>query len=107
MNNFSIPTIYLWLGLLVVIIGSIVLILQGFKVNRLFADSLVGKLVKTLVVVLLIELASLGVISFAFLFFYPRGFWVVLPVIALWVISLFYAIAAVKDTTDQVTKLTK
>lgn len=65
---------YLWVALAVLVLGSIYLIVQGYKVHRLFADSIVGKLVRALVVVFLIELYSLGVLSYAFIFFYPGRF---------------------------------
>lgn len=100
-------TLYLWIGIGVLIAGSIYLIIEGVKVHRLFAESIVGRLIKTLVVVLLIELYSLGLVSFAFVRFYPKGMIFILPIIFLWMVSLGYAIFAVRFAKHEVNKLTQ
>jgi hypothetical protein len=97
--------IYLWIALVLLVIGSIYLIVEGYKVHKLFAESVVGKLVKALVAVFLIELYSLGIVSFAFFFFYPRGAIVLLPILALWIVSLIFAILAVRTAKNQVSNL--
>ncbi|MEK7618217.1 MAG: hypothetical protein AAB410_03650 [Patescibacteria group bacterium] len=98
--------IYLWIGIAVLIAGSIYFIVEGVKVHKIFAESIVGRLVKTLVIVLLIELYSLGLVSFAFVSFYPKGIIFILPIIFLWIISLIYAIFAIKSTKKEVVSLT-
>ncbi len=98
---------YLWLALAVLVIGSIYLIVEGYRVHKLFAESIVGKLVKTLVVVVLIELYSLGIVCFAFLTFNPKGTVVLLPIVVLWIISLAFSIFAVRGAKLEVTKLVK
>lgn len=103
--NFTEVTTYLWLALGVLVIGSLYLIVEGYKVHKLFAESIVGKLVKALVLVFLIELYSLGVVTYAFMFFYPKGVVVLLPIIILWIISLLFAIFAIRSAKDEVTKL--
>jgi hypothetical protein len=100
-------TFYLWVGLGALVLGSIYLIAEGLRVHRLFADSIIGRLVKTLVVVLLIELYSLGIVSYAFLLFSPKGTFVLLPIVGLWIVSLVFAIFAVKATHRQVLNLAK
>lgn len=103
--DFGDLSTYLWLALGVLGIGSIYLIVEGYRVHKLFAESIVGKLVKALVVVFLIELYSLGVVSYAFLFFYSKGAVVLLPIVALWIISLFFAIFAIRSAKKEVTNL--
>lgn len=98
---------YFWIALGVLVLGSVYLIVEGYKVHKLFADSIVGRLVKTLVVVLLIELYSLGIVCFAFLTFYKRGIWVLFPIVLLWIISLGFAIAGVRSAKVAMTRLTK
>lgn len=97
----------LWVSIAVLGIGSFYLIWEGFKVYRLFSNSIVGKLVKTLVIVLLIELYSLGVASFAFVSFEPTNSYVLLPVVFLWLCSLAYAIYAVRQAHNEVNRLIK
>ena len=103
--NFGDLTTYLWMALAVLAIGSVYLIVEGYKVHKLFAESIVGKLVKALVVVFLIELYSLGVVSYAFLFFYPKGAIVLLPIVVLWIVSLFFAIFAIGSAKKEVAGL--
>lgn len=98
---------YLLIGLAILVAGSIYLIIEGIKVQKFFAESVVGKLVKILVLVLLIELYSLGIVSYAFLLFYPNGALVLLPITALWIISLGFAIAGVRSAKQQVKLLIK
>lgn len=98
---------YLWIALVILIIGSFYLIWEGYKVHKLFANSIVGKLVKTLVVVFLIELYSLGLVSFAFFFFYPRGVAILLPIVVLWILSLGFAIFAIRSAKKEVSTLVK
>ena len=105
--DFTDAATYLWLALGVLLIGSIYLIIEGYKVHKIFAESIVGKLVKALVVVFLIELYSLGVVTYAFLFFYAKGAMVLLPIVGLWIISLVFAIFAIRSAKNEVTSLTK
>ncbi len=99
--------VYFWVGIVALVLGSIYLIVDGVRVYKIFAESIVGRLVKTLVVVLLIELYSLGLVSFAFVNFYPKGLLFILPIIFLWIVSLLYAIFAIRSAKLEVTKLTK
>lgn len=103
--DFNDPASYLWLALGILVLGSLYLIVEGYKVHKLFAESIVGKLIKALVVVFLIELYSLGVVSYAFIFFYPRGTTVLLPIVLLWIVSLCFAIFAVRSAKKEVTNL--
>jgi hypothetical protein len=98
--------IYLWLGIGVLVVGSAYLIMEGIKVHKIFADSIVGRLVKTLMVVVIIELYSLGLVCYAFVRFYPKGIIFILPIIFLWIISLAYAIFAIRGAKKAVVKLT-
>ena len=96
---------YLWIALAILVLGSFYLIVEGYKVHKLFADSVVGKLVKALVVVFLIELYSLGIVSYALFFFYPKAALVLLPIVVLWIVSLIFAIFAIRSAKQEVTGL--
>mgnify|MGYP003393507520 CR=1 FL=1 len=99
--------IILWASLGLLVLGSLYLIWEGYKVYRLFTGSIVGNLVKTLVIVLLIELYSLGVASFAFINLVTNGVYILLPIVLLWTASLAYAIFAVRLAHKQVNVLIK
>lgn len=103
--DFKNLSTYFWLAIAVLLVGSIYLIIEGYKVHKLFAESIVGKLVKALVVVFLIELYSLGIVSCAFLYFYAKGIEVLFPIIVLWILSLIFAIFAVRSAKREVTSL--
>jgi hypothetical protein len=104
MNDVS---TYLWAGLGILALGSVYLIVEGVKVHKLFSDSIVGKLVNILVVVLIIEMSSLGIVCYAFLVFYPKGTVVLIPIVLLWIVSLGFAIAGVRSAKQQVSILVK
>ncbi len=93
-------------GLVILFFGSVYLIVEGYRVYKIFQESIIGKLVKTLVVVLLVELYSLGVLSILYLFASKfQGVEVVLPIAGLWILSLLYAIVAIRTAKKQVTKI--
>jgi len=105
--KFTELSTYLWIALGLLTLGSIYLIVEGYRVHKIFSESIVGRLVKILVVVLLIELYSLGIVCYAFLLFYPKGTVVLLPIVILWIISLIFAINGVRSAKQEVTKLIK
>jgi hypothetical protein len=104
---FTQPITYLWIAFALLIIGSVYLIIEGYRVHKLFMDSIVGKLIKTLVVILIIELYSLGIAVFAFLVLNPRVISVLFPIVILWIVSLAFAISAVRSAKNEVVKLVK
>src|SRR5271156_3811020 len=103
--DFNNLTTYLWIALVILLVGSFYLIVEGYKVHKLFAESIVGKLVKALVVVFLIELYSLGTVSYAFVFFYFNGVLVLLPIVLLWILCLIFAVFAIRSAKQEVTSL--
>lgn len=98
---------FLYAGFAILVIGSIYLIIEAFRVHRLFSNSIVGRLVKTLVVVVIIELYSLGVVSYAFLNFFSRGLVMLLPIVGLWILCVIYAAYAVRSARTEVSSLVK
>lgn len=98
---------YFWLSLGLLVLGSIYLIIEGYRVQQLFADSVVGRLVKTLVTVVVIEMYSLGVAAFAFVYFNPKNVLILLPIAILWLVSLGIAIFGVNSAKKETYKLTR
>jgi hypothetical protein len=106
--NLKDSATYLWLALIVLGIGSIYLIFLGYKVGKFFSDSIVGKLVKALVVVFIIEIYSVSIVCYALIKFSPKAVSVLLPVVLLWIVSLGFAIFAVRSAkTDMINILKK
>jgi hypothetical protein len=106
---FIIPTEalfpFLYAGFAILVLGSIYLIVEAVRVHRLFAESIIGKLVKTLVIVVVIELYSLGVVTYAFLNFFERGIYILLPIIGLWILCVIYSAYAVRSARTDVGSL--
>ncbi len=98
---------FLYAGFAILIVGSIYLIIEAMRVHRLFANSIVGRLVKTLVVVVVIELYSLGVVSYALINFFSRGVAMLLPIVGLWILCVIYAAYAVRSARTEVGALVK
>jgi hypothetical protein len=95
----------LWIGLGLLLVGSVYLIIEGYRVHKLFTNSIIGKLVQTLVVVVLVELYSLGVISYAMLSLSPRGIIVLIPIVGLWIMCIVYSIYSIHSTRKEVAGL--
>lgn len=105
--SFSNLSLYLWSALGLLMAGSIYLIVEGVRVHKIFADSIVGRLVKTLVIVFLIELYSLCMVSYAFITFKPQAVIVILPIVILWIVTLVFAIIAIRGAKQEMVGLTK
>ena len=95
--NFKDATTYLWLALVILAVGSVYLIFLGYKVGKFFSDSIVGKLVKALVVVFIIEVYSVSIVCYALIKFSPKAISVLLPVVLLWIVSMGFAIFAIRS----------
>ncbi len=93
---------FLYAGFAILVFGSVYLIYEAMRVHKLFADSIVGKLVKTLVVVVIIELYSLGVVTYAFINFFEKGVYMLLPIVGLWILCVIYASYAVRSARADV-----
>ncbi len=98
---------FLYAGFAILLLGSIYLVVEALKVHRLFADSIIGRLVKTLVIVVIIELYSLGVVSYAFFSFFRRGIFMLLPIVGLWILCVIYSAYAVRGARTEVGVLIK
>jgi hypothetical protein len=98
---------FLYAGFTILVLGSAYLIVEAMRVHRLFSNSIVGRLVKTLVIVVIIELYSLGVVSYAFINFFSRGVVMLLPIVGLWILCVIYAAYAVRSARTEVGSLVK
>jgi len=84
--------IILSIGWPILVIGSIYLYIKGRKVYLLVKGSLVGRITKVLVVTMLVEMYSLGIISTVYMFSDEQGVWWVLPVFAIWFITFIWTL---------------
>jgi len=94
------------IGWPVLIAGSIYIFIRGRSVYSLVKGSLIGKLTRTLVLTVLVEMYSLGIVCTAFMFCDERGVYLVLPVFLIWFISFVATLKVLRDAKKEAEKLT-
>ena len=99
-------TIILVIGWPVLIVGSIYLFIKGKHVYALVKGSLVGKVVRILVYTMMIEMYSLGVVSTGFMYYSPRGIYIVIPVFIVWFIMFILTMKVLMNAEKEARALT-
>lgn len=99
--------IILGIGWPVLIAGSIYIYVMGRGVYKLVKGSLVGKLTKILVLSVLVEMYSLGIVSTGYMFSDERGTYLVLPIFLVWFISFIASIRVLRQAKKEADSLTK
>ncbi|EKE07276.1 MAG: hypothetical protein ACD_18C00131G0001 [uncultured bacterium] len=98
--------IILFVGWPVLVAGSIYVFVKGKGVYSLVKGSLIGKLSKTLVYTMLIEMYSLGVVATFFLYCsLESALYVVIPVFVVWFINFLIAVKVLNYATAEVKKM--
>ncbi len=105
MNNL-IMTIILAVGWPVLIIGSIYLFIKGKHVYALVKGSLVGKVVRILVITMMVEMYSLGVVCTAFMYSSARSVYIVLPIFAVWFVMFVWSMKVLMNAEREARALT-
>jgi len=100
-------SIILGIGWPVLVAGSIYIFVKGRGVYNLVRGSLIGKLTKTLVFTVLVEMYSLGIVCTAFMFVDERSSYLVLPVFAIWFVAFIASIKVLRDAKKETEKLTE
>jgi len=106
MNNL-IMIVILAVGWPVLIIGSIYLFIKGKHVYSLVKGSLVGKVVRILVITTMVEMYSLGVVSTGFMFCSTKGIYIVLPVFTIWFIMFVATMKVLMNAEKEARALTQ
>lgn len=105
MNNLMM-IIILGVGWPVLIIGSIYLFIKGKHVYALVKGSLVGKVVRILVITMMIEMYSLGIVSTGFMYCSTKGVYVVLPIFLVWFIMFVLTMKVLMKAEQEARALT-
>lgn len=90
----------------VLIAGSFYVFWKGMGVYRLVKGSLIGKLTKTLVLTVLVEMYSLGIVCTAFMFSNDNSVYLVLPVFLVWFIVFIGSLKVLREAKIEAEKLT-
>ncbi|MCX6721264.1 MAG: hypothetical protein NT026_01535 [Candidatus Staskawiczbacteria bacterium] len=96
----------LGVGWPVLIAGSIYLFAKGNGVYKLVKGSLIGKLTKVLVLTILVEMYSLGIVTTALMFCDERGIYLGLPVFLVWFVVFILTLKVLGDAQKEVDKMT-
>jgi hypothetical protein len=87
--------IILGIGWPILIIGSIYIFVKGSQVYNMVKGSLIGKITKTLVYTMLVEMYSLGIVSTAFMFYEEKSAYLILPIFLIWFVSFIATIKVI------------
>jgi len=96
----------LGVGWPVLIAGSIYIFLKGRSVYSMVKGSLIGRLTKTLVFSILIEMYCLGIVCTAYMFSDEQSTYLVLPVFMVWFVAFVASIRVLRQAKIEVEKLT-
>lgn len=95
----------LGIGWPVLIAGSIYLFIKGREVYRLIKGSLVGRITKTLVYTMLVEMYSLGIVCTAYMFARPKSVYLILPVFLIWFVCFIWALKVLIKAQEETEKI--
>ncbi len=101
-----IRNIILGAGWPVLIAGSIYLFVKGRGVYKLVKGSLIGKLTKILVLTILVEMYSLGIVTTALMFCDERSIYLGLLVFLVWFVVFIMTLKVLGDARNEVNKMT-
>ena len=87
-----IRNVILAIGWPVLVAGSVYLFLKGRSVYKMVRGSLVGRITKILILTMLVEMYSLGVVSTALMYSDLRGVYLVLPVFVIWFVMFIMSL---------------
>ena len=98
--------IILIFGWPVLIAGSIYLFIKGRKVYELVKGSLVGKITRALIITMLVEMYSLGIVCTAYMFSEPKSAFLVFPIFMAWFIVFVWSLRVLLAAEKETRKLT-
>ena len=98
--------VILFVGWPILVAGSVFIFIKGKGVYGMVKGSLIGKISKTLVYTMLIEMYSLGIVSTFFLYCSLKtAFYVVIPVFVVWFINFIMAVKVLNYATNEAKKM--
>lgn len=97
----------LGIGWPVLIIGSIFLFVKGRSVYSMVKTALIGKITKTLVFTMLIEMYSLGIVCTAYMLESPNSTYLVFFIFLVWFIVFISSLKVLMRAQDEIKKMTQ
>jgi hypothetical protein len=104
MNNFeTVRTLILFVGWPVLVAGSVYLFIKGRQVYEMVRGSMIGKIVKTLVITMLVEMYSLGIVTTAYMFENVQdGVMVGVPIFSIWFIMFVWSMKTLISARNEI-----
>jgi hypothetical protein len=97
----------LGIGWPVLIGGSIFLFIKGRNVYNMVKTALIGKITKTLVFTMLIEMYSLGIVCTAYMFASPESTYIVFFIFLVWFIVFISSLRVLMQAEAEIKKMTQ
>jgi hypothetical protein len=99
-------TLILVIGWPVLIAGSIYLFITGKKVYSMVKGSMIGKIIKTTVVTMLVEMYSLGIVTTLYMMTdLERGIMVGVPIFLIWFVMFVWSMKTLISASNEVHKM--
>lgn len=97
----------LGIGWPVLIIGSIFLFVKGRGVYNMVKTAIIGKITKTLVFTMLIEMYSLGIVCTAYMLTSPNSTYLVFFIFLVWFIVFISSLRVLMKAEAEIKKMTQ
>lgn len=92
-------------GWLILFIGSIYVFIKGRRVYGLVKGSLIGKITKTLVLSLLLEIYSIGTLCTAYMLIEKKGLYLVSLIYVILLVVIFATIKMIRMAREETRKI--
>lgn len=107
MNNLqTVRTIILVVGWPVLVAGSIYLFVKGRQVYSMVKGSMIGKITKAMVITMLVEMYSLGIVTTAYMYADEKnGVLVGIPIFAIWFVMFIWSMKTLIVARNEIHKM--
>ena len=107
MNNLNtVRTIILVIGWPVLMAGSAYLFIKGRQVYEMVRGSMIGKITKALVITMMVEMYSLGIVTTAFMYEnVQKGVIIGIPVFVIWFIMFVWSMKTLIAARNEIHKM--
>jgi hypothetical protein len=101
-------TIILVVGWPVLIAGSIYLFIKGRQVYSMVKGSMIGRITKTMVITMLVEMYSLGIVTTAYMFEnVTKGVYFGIPIFLIWFIMFVWSMKTLIAARNEIHNMSK
>ncbi len=109
MNNFEVMrTIVLIVGWPVVVAGGMYLFIKGRQIYSMVSGSMIGRITKTLVITMMVEMYSLGIVVTAYMFEnVENGVLVGVPIFAIWFVMFVWSMKTLISARNEIHQMSQ